>query len=65
MEIDRLCRGDSWRVGESVSEWAVRSLRSPKALLEDLSRGQRGQVVLASYLPSGRTFQRDTRPSLS
>lgn len=38
-------RGDSWKVGESVSEWAVRSLGPPKALLEDLSQEQRGRAV--------------------
>lgn len=45
MEIDRV--GVILRTWAGVvSEWAVRSLRSPKALLEDLSQGQRGQVVL-------------------
>lgn len=30
-------------VGESVSEWAVQSLRSPKVVLEDPVQGQRGR----------------------
>lgn len=44
MEIDRVgvIRGEWTR----VLAWAVRSLRSPKPLLEDLSQGQRGQAVL-------------------
>lgn len=55
-------RGGSWKVSwvcESVSEWAVHSLRSPKASLEDPFQEQRGQLFLVQYLPSDGTFQRD------